>query len=495
MNSIAPSAARRFSAVSAVHGLRARWSGEAGYHEVLQRAVPLIISTGSFSVQHFINRIFLSHHSQVSLAASMPAGMTSYTLVCFFIGTASYATTFVAQYFGAGEKRRVGAAVWQAIYFAALAGVVLPLAAPLAEAVFGFAGHAPEVRREECLYFKIVMVWGFFPIFSNAVSSFFTGLGRNWVVMAVNIFATTLNILFDYVLIFGRCGFPEMGIRGAAWASNIAAAAAALAFAALMFTRANERDFAVFSAWRFDRALFARLLRFGAPSGAHFMLDLLSFTLFMLVVGRIGTSELSATNIAFNINSIAFMPMLGFGIAVSTLVGQRLGENNPALAEKSVWSAFHLAFAYMAAISLLYVAFPGTFLAPFVPSLDATAFAPIYQITKNLLYFVAAYCMLDTLNIIFAGALKGAGDTRYVMVVSVAMAWGIMVIPTWLACTYFGQGIYAAWIFLSAFVMTLGFGFLVRFLRGKWKEMRVIECPAPVIPTSDEPSPCEEARF
>ena len=110
--------------ISSFDALRNRWAAPSGYREVLQRAIPLVVSTGTFSVQHFVNRIFLSQYSQTSLAASMPAGMSSFTLVAFFIGTAAYATSFVAQYFGAKEYRRIGPAVWQGIYFACLAGIL-----------------------------------------------------------------------------------------------------------------------------------------------------------------------------------------------------------------------------------------------------------------------------------------------------------------------------------------------------------------------------------
>jgi len=451
-------------------------------------AVPLILSTGSWSIQHFVDRMFLTWHSPAAMAASLPAGMLAFTIISFFLGTATYTNTFVAQYFGSGRHDRVGASVWQAVRFAVLAGALLPFLALVSRPFFDLIGHEAPVRVLESRYFAILIMGSGFTIYSGALSSFYTGLGKNWPVMWVNIAITAVNLTLDYGLIFGHWGLPAWGIAGAAWATNIANGFGAVVFTFLVFSRGNERDFAARRARGFDRDLFRRLMRFGTPSGAQFMLDVLAFTLFVFVIGRIGTVELAATNVAFQINTLAFMPMIGFGIATSTLVGQWLGRGNPRMAARAAWSAFHLTFAYMASIALFYVLAPSIFIDPFAAKADPEAFEEVRALATTILYFVAIYSVFDTMNIIFASALKGAGDTRFVMMVSVGLAWALMVIPTWAVCGIGNGGIFAAWTFLSLYVIVVGFGFLARFLHGKWRTMRVIEAPAPgpVPPTLPE---------
>jgi len=462
---------------SRVEAAETLWSRPAGYRDVLQMAVPLVLSTSSWTIQSFVDRMFLFWYTPEAMAAALSAGFLSFTIISFFIGTASYANTFVAQYHGAGQPRRLGPSIWQAVYFSLVAGLLLPVFWPLARPIFQLVGHEPVVQDLEARYFRIMMFGAIFTIYTNAVSSLYTGLGKNWPIMWVNALVTAVNVALDYALIFGHWGFPEWGIEGAAWATILANGAGALVFTFLVFSSRNERAYATRSGRRFDRRLFGRMMFFGLPSGIQFMLDMVSWTLFVFIVGRIGTLELIATTVSFQINTLAFMPMIGFGIATSTLVGQWLGRDKPELASRATWSSFHLTFVYMATVAVLYVVVPWVFIEPFAAKADPAKIPEISQLATVILRFVAVYSIFDTLNVIFASALRGAGDTRFVMVGSVALAWVVMVIPTAALCGRGKGGIYLAWTFASAYVVLLGLGFLVRFLLGKWRTMRVIERP------------------
>jgi multidrug resistance protein, MATE family len=246
-----------------------------------------------------------------------------------------------------------------------------------------------------------------------------------------------------------------------------------------------REEFATLHGWRFDPKLFRRLLRFGGPNGLNFMLDIMAFSLFILVVGKLGAIPLAATNLAFNVNSLAFMPLIGCGIAISTMVGQRLGRDAPAEAEYCTWTGFHMAFAYMGTMVLGYVFLPEFFLSPFgLHALDAD-FIEARDTAIILLRFVAIYCLFDAFYMVFTAALKGAGDTRFIMWVSVTMAWAIMVIPSFVALTYFDAGLFVLWGFICAFIIVMGMVFFLRFRAGKWKSMRVIE-QAPVVEKGEE---------
>jgi multidrug resistance protein, MATE family len=452
-----------------------RWSDDGGYRDVLRIAIPLVLSTGALSIQHFIDRMFLSWYSPEAIAAAMPAGVLNFTISSLFLGTASFVSTFVAQYYGARQYDYIGRIVWQGLYFSLIAMLVILAFIPLADPIFRLADHSPEVRVLEIQYFIILCLGGFFPVASAAMSGLFSGLGKTWTVMWVNLVATGINIVMTYLLVFGLAGFPEMGIRGAAWATVMYGITSCLLFSVLMLRRPLRRRFHTWGGRRFNGAMFRRLLFFGIPAGIQFFLDMLGFTVFLLLVGRIGKIELAATNIAFNISMLAFLPMMGLGIAISVLVGQNLGRDNPQRAAFSTWSGTHLSFCYMSIIAALFVFAPGFFLSLFGHRSDPVAFQPIYEYGVVLLRFAALYSLFDTLNITFASALKGAGDTRFVMKAIVAASWLIMVIPTYLSIMVFEQHLFVAWGFATAYVVVLGFIFLYRFLQGKWKSMRVIE--------------------
>ncbi|MCX7677993.1 MAG: MATE family efflux transporter [Spirochaetes bacterium] len=452
-----------------------RWNEEAGGRRLVSMALPLIVSTGSWSIQHFVDRMFLAWYSPEALAASMPAGITNFTIMSFFIGIASFVSTFVAQYVGANQPKMVGPILWQGLYLSIIGGVVLFVCAFFSEEIFAHAGHEQPIQKLEVVYFRILCYGAFPAIGSSALASFFIGRGENALVMWNNLATTAINLFLDYLLIFGNWGFPRLGIEGAAWATVCAGVFNFALYAVCIYTKKNNLQYHTIRGWAIKPLLFVRLLRFGFPNGVQFFIDVAGYTIFLLLVGKLGTVALAATNIAFNINTLAFMPMIGFGIAVSTMVGQFIGAGRPNEAERVSKVGFLLTFAYMLGISFFYVVTPYVFIQPFSSNSQTVDFTQIYELTKVLLRFVAVYSLFDTASIIFASAIKGAGDTRFVMLVIASLSTSVLVIPTYLALNVFGFGIIACWTIATTYISLLGLVFYFRFRSGKWKSMKVIE--------------------
>ena len=468
--------------------LKYRWKIEGGYREVLVIAIPLILSTASWSVQHFVDRMFLTWYSPETIAAAMPAGMVHFSMVSIFMGTAGYVSTFVAQYYGAKRYRRIGPAIWQGVYVSIIGGLLILCVIPFAEPIFRMVGHSLQIRQHEVVYFQILCLGGGFYIASYALSGFYSGRGKTWPVMWVNTFTTAVNLILDYALIFGHWGFPELGIKGAGIATVAAGVFSFSVFLALLAAGNTNKTYHTIKGWRPERDLFLRLLRYGFPSGVQFFLEMAGFTGFILVVGRLGTASLAASNIAFNINTLAFMPMIGFGIAISVLVGQYLGADKTGLAQSATYSGFHLTFTYMVAIAAAYVLVPDIFVAPFAHQSDPQSFSEIYRYSVILLRFVAVYSLFDAMNIIFCSAIKGAGDTRYVMLVTVILSVFVLILPVYLVIEVLDSGLMIAWVVATVYVSLLGLTFYFRFLGGKWKTMRVIEQEVPLPVTKSAPT-------
>ncbi len=474
------------------NAFKERWQTRGGYGEFFALAVPLIMSTSLWSIQHFVNRMFLTWYSPESIAAAMPAGLLNFTIVSLFIGTASYTGTFVAQYFGAGMHGRIGPAVWQGIYFSLIGAAVSLLAMLFAGPIFDLTGHDPNVRVLEVAYFKVLSFASFPMIASSAMAGYFSGQSRPWPVFFVDIAVTLINIALDYCMIFGNFGFAEMGIRGAGIASVISACIAFFIYVLLTAFDKSSAECRFIKGRRFDKELFGRLLKYGFPSGIQFFIDMAGFTLFLLLVGRLGIINLAATNIAFNINTLAFMPMIGAGVTVSILTGQYLGMEKPELAVKSTWTGFHVTILYMGTVAALFAFAPGIFVNLYDAKSHAAEMARISALAAILLRFVALYSIFDSMNIIFSSTLKGAGDTRFVMVMIIMASILSLIVPTWLAVDVFKAGIYACWVIASAYVILLSFAFFLRFRSGRWKAMRVIERHASVIPVTI--AECPDAR-
>ena len=462
------------------------WKGQGGCGQVLKIALPLILSTSAMTIQLFVDRVFLMWYDREAMSAAMLAGILNFTAFSFFLGTAAYVNTFVSQYDGAGRPNRIGAAIWQSIYFSVAAGILMAGLFFFAEPIMNLVGHAESIRSYETTYYKILVIGAMPALLAASMSCFYTGRGKTLVVMWIAIVRTAVNIIFDYALIFGNWNMPRLGIAGAAIATVISTIVACMIYLILFFNQKNRRNFATARGWRFDRGLFGRLMRFGIPSGVQFMLDIFGFAMFIVFVGRIDTVSFAATSMTCQINTLSFLPMIGFSIATSTLVGRAIGRNDPALAQRSTYSAAAMTLTYMTLIAAGYWFFPQVFMYPFKSQADLAQFEAIRPIVEKLLCFVAVYCIFDTGNLIFSAALKGAGDTFFVMVSSTLLNWIVLVIPSCLAITFLKgrQSLYVAWFALTSYVSLLAILFLCRFLNGKWKTMRVIEMPVPTVPST-----------
>lgn len=443
--------------------------------ELLRVALPLIISSGSLSMMHVVDRIYLSWWSVEALAASMPAGVMFWTLLSLPFGIAVYTNTFVAQYSGAGRKERVAASIWQGVWLALAGGLVLAALAPFSATGFRLAGHAPEVLALESPYFSILCLGAAPSLLSAALSAFFSGRGQTLVVMWVNIFVTLVNVGLDYAMIFGVGPFPEMGVRGAAWATNIANITACTLFAVLVVRAARAEGYPIWTCQRIDWGLLGRFLRYGTPSGVQFLVDVGAFMLFVVLIGRIGKIELAATTIAFNLNSLAFIPMFGLGTAVMTLVGRRIGAGQAVLAVRTTRYAFALSAIYMLTFAGLYLALPELMLIPYGGSGNGESFDQVRPIVVMLLRFVALYSFFDAMAIIFGSAIRGAGDTSFSLWWTFGTGWLLMVLPAFLATRYTAHGLIGCWSAATFYIIVLGIGFAWRFRGGRWQSMSVIE--------------------
>jgi MATE family multidrug resistance protein len=454
-----------------------------GYAEVLKVAWPLIISMGSFTLMQFFDRVFLAWYSATAIQAALPAGILSFTLICFFMALAGYANTFVAQYHGAGDAEGCSRATAQGIWLALVSWPLMVALIPVGWWILRISHHEPEVLAAEKTYYTILMLGSVTTPLGAALSSFFTGRGDTVTNMYAHMSGNVVNLALDYAMIFGRWGFPEMGIAGAAWATVIAGFVAPAIFGVLYFRNPLRDLYRTRETLRLDLPLVRRMIKFGAPSAVHLFLDVASFALFVLMVGRLGAVALAASNIALAVNGLAFMPLLGISTAASILVGQYQGRRDAATAEKATWNSLRIGWIYMIAVGATFVLFPRAYFVFFeTRGAGGLTVDQLLPVGRWLLYMMAAWGLMDTTNLVLSGALKGAGDTRFVMIYSVCVAWGVWIAGEWLIIFALKRGVLAAWLWLTFYVFILAAGYWVRFRGGRWKTIEMIEAPAGITP-------------
>jgi MATE family multidrug resistance protein len=453
------------------------WLRRCGGRQVVALALPMVISHGMWAIMHLIDRLYLLRYSQAALAASLAPGMMQWALICLPMGIAGYANTFVAQYSGAGHPERIGRITWQAVWLSLATLPLAFLAGPIGEAIFTAVGHTPSSIVRETDYFAGLGIGAPALVLNAALSAFYTGRGKMALVMGANVFSSLVNIVLDYALIFGEFGAPEMGIYGAGLATSLANWSSVAVLALSMVRPSEARPTHLWRGLRFDGRLLLRLLRYGGPSGIPMMVEAIGFSALVLLVSRFDAAAAAATNLAFNVNAVAFVPMIGVGIAVTTLVGQHLAAGKPHLAERATWTALTLALAYQVVCAVVYLGLPDALLtlhARVASAEEGEPFEEVRRLTAFLLRFVAVYCVFDAMQIIFVGALKGAGDTLFILGVAVTVSAASIGIGL-AGEQWFGWQVIGWWCVLTGWICCLGTLYLARFVQGRWKRMRVIE--------------------
>ncbi|QHI70427.1 MATE family efflux transporter [Tichowtungia aerotolerans] len=443
------------------------------YRDLFQVALPLIITSASFTLLHFCDRMFLSWYSPVSIQAVVPAGILSFTLISFFMALCSIANSFVAQYYGAGDRENCSRSVAQSIFMACMSAPLIWLLIPVGIWMISASGHAPEVFEEEKVYLSILMIGGFNAPLTAATGSFYSGRGKTRIIMLVHLIGNSVNVVLNWFLIFGHGPFPELGIRGAALASLIAGFVAPSILLALYFSNKNNTSYFSRRTLRLDRKLFQRMLRFGLPSGVHMVLDVGSFSLFVLLLGRLGEVSFLASNIVLSVNMIAFMPSIGIGQAASVLVGQCMGRRDPAEAESAAWKAWKVGAVYTLITVTTFVLFPEFYIRMFARG--EAVFGEVFSTARLLLLFAAAWGVMEATNAVLSGALRGAGDTHFVMWFHTTVAWGFFALGEATIVLVLKGSVYACWGWAIAYFALLALGWIWRMKTDRWKRIELIE--------------------
>ena len=468
------------------------YQGRGGIANVAKVSFPLVVASIGHGINLFTDRVMLANYSSNAMAAAFPAGLTSFTMSCIFLGLVGYAGVFVAQYTGANQPRNVGKAVWQSIFLALIGGSVMALTTIFARPMFRWFGHDPSLLDMEVSYYCILSLGGFIPLVSSALSTFWGGRAKTRYIMVVNLIITLFNIPLNALLIFGlhvtvagvTVAIPEQGISGAAWGTIGAGLIGMLIYAAGFITPESREKYGTCSnpfAWD----IFKRMVRFGLPNSIQLVLDLATFNIFVILLGKISVEVLAASTVAMSAYSLAFNPMLGFGQAASILVGQGIGAKDIPFAERSVRSCRFLVICYSAVMMVIFIIFPGIILKMF--NLESES---VRHLAKIMLIFTSGYLLFDAFNILYGNAIRGAGDTRFAMWIGIAMGWLLFALPCSAAYWYFSGshalGVFGSeraqelctwtlWWICDIYIIQLGSAFYLRYRHGKWKTMNVID--------------------
>lgn len=449
-------------------------SGKGNLRDVLRTALPLALAMGAQAVNQFVDRVFLAHYSDDAIQASLPAGALSWLFVCLLVATAGYSGTFVAQFYGAGSKRDAAAAYGQGVWLALAALPILLLSIPLGNFLFAIAGHAPSILADEKAYYGILQIGGVFCVLGAVLSGYFAGQGRTRIVGVATCVGSLSNILLDWMFVFGNCGCGRWGIVGAGWATAIAAAVPCAILGSMTFFDKYLRGRRYIAALRPRGDLIRRIVRYGLPSGLHQFLDVATFSVFVMATGRLDALSLAVSNIVFTVNYISFAPLYGLGQGTIVLVGQYQGSGNTAASVRTTLSALVLGAVYVVLFALGVFLFSDIIMDVFRGPETSFDTAPFHSLGRTLMWIMLSWAAFDAVSLIVGGALKGAGDTKFVMFALLAISLGLWM-PAVFLVLHFSPSITLLWLTMPFYCCVCATTCIVRFVLGGWKRLRLVD--------------------
>jgi MATE family multidrug resistance protein len=452
-----------------------------GIAEMLAIALPMVISMACDGVMVFTDRLFLARISPVHMNASMGGGVMVTTFILFFIGLTGYSTALVAQYLGAGRKEKSATVTFQAIIISFASYPILLALRPLAMIFFKWMKIPPEQIVLQNIYFSIIIYGSLFGILRNSLSGFFSGIGKTRFIMIAALTSMIVNVGVNYILIFGKLGFPAMGIKGAAIGTVIGSFVGLIMLLFAYLTPSNRKEFKVLQSFRFDKEVMQKLLYFGYPQGLESFLNLMAFSSMIYIFYAQGNVVATATTIMFNWDYVSFIPLIGMEIGVTSLVGRYMGAGSPDIAHKATISGIKMGFIFSAICFVFFTLMPEPLVRMFHPTESTEVFEQAVPIAVTMLRIATLYVLAEAVMISFIGALRGAGDTHWAMRVSVILHW-LFVPLLWVFFNVFKLSAIGGWIGLVGFILVFCLVFALRYKQGKWRNMKVIDNPPMEVP-------------
>ena len=444
------------------------------YREILKLVWPLALGMINNAVMQFVDRAYLAHDSMRALEAVLPAGMLMWMFAGFFQSVVGYSSVFVGRYHGAGEEEKCRATYRVAMALAVVFGILSLFLIPAGGAILRATVSSPDLLRDELSYYNILM-YGAFGVYGQmAASSYFTGRGKTRIVFWANLVGNVINIALDPFLIFGWWGVPRMGIAGAAYATVFAmfVQMVILAGAAAREKEDERRAGLETRDGRRELVMLAgTILRFGVPAGLYTVLNMLSFTIFVFVTGGVGDLELAVSNACFTVNYLLVAPIEGFSLGASTLVSQALGRGDPEAAVGEARRTMALGVGFIAVCSAAVLVFAHPILEIFASRAGASADV-FHSLGFTLFVLMAAWQVFDAADVILSGALKGGGDTKFVLWWMLVVAFAI-----WLPIVFVVRRVHntmpALWATMIVYVVVILVGSWIRWRRGRWKMVKL----------------------
>ena len=435
---------------------------------IIRLALPVALENVLHMAVFIVDLIMVGRLGTVPVAAVGLAGALGFIIAMIFTALNVGTTALVARDFGAKQKDEARKVAGQSLLITLVFGItVSPFIFYFADNILVLMSAEENVVSLGSQYLKIVLSFFIFRLIILTGSSIFRGAGDTKTPMLITLVMNCVNILFNWLLIFGIWIFPRMEVAGAAWATSIAYTIGASLILYRLFSRKSILTISFKHIADVNISIIKRVLRISLPATIDASLTQMGYLFFVKIVTMLGTVSLAAHQIAIRIEALSFMPGFALGVATTTIVGQSLGANKPDLARLSMRKNCQIALVLMGFFAFIFLAFAKPMASIFHPEQDVLA--------------LSAYCVMIAaleqpalaIYIVYAGGLRGAGDTFSPMIVTIVgtlcihlpVAYIFGIVLEWgLAGIWFGAAL--DWIVRAIAVYIL-------FRKGRWRTIKV----------------------
>ena len=437
---------------------QAKWRQELAAMTTL--AIPVVLSELGWVAQGVVDTIMVGKLGPAAIGAVALGNAVYYTPSLFGIGLVLGLDTLVAQAYGRRDHEECHRWLAQGVYLACI--VTPPLMLLIAAVSFGFAhfGIVPQVAGMAGGYLRLLN-WGTLPLLLyGATRRYLQGVGQVRVITVTYLLANLLNWFGNWVLIYGKLGFPALGVNGSAISTCIARLGMAVALLGFAWRYERTRGHPLFRHWAAPSLLrLQQLIRLGAPAAGQIILEVGAWNLATFSAGYLDPVALATHSIALNYASISYMVPLGVSAAAAVSVGHAVGAGDPERARRAGWLALMLGTSFMLMAAVVFLVAPRPLIALYTHNTQVLAVGP------TLLWVAAAFQIFDGIQTVSTGALRGLGETRVPMFANLVGYWVLGLPLGLLLCFVLHWGIYGLWIGLTLALIVIAVTLLLRWRR------------------------------
>lgn len=459
--------------------------------KIMVLAWPAILENLLTTLIQFVNTAMVSHLGSVATAA---VGINT-PLIWMINGIVTSvgvgATALVARYIGAGDKDKARRVANQSILIGIFLGILFTLIILLlGNSIPIWLGADGVIAPLSAKYIKIMSITFVLYFTSLIAGAALRGAGNTKTPMRINVLMNIINIIGNFILIYpsrtlvlckgfklpmmGSIAIPRMqitlwganlGIEGAAISTALSQGIAGILFLIIISNEDCVLKLKLKDLFSIDRNLIKKVLYIGIPAAGERIIISSGQMAFTKIIAGLGTVQLAAHYLANTAESISYMPAYGLAVAATTLVGQSLGVDDTEKAEKYGYGAFKMGVLIMSLMACIFIFFPHYLIR-------------IFTNDPVVIYHASSVLRIEALSqpffassIVLSGALRGAGDTRWPLYISMISMWGVRIILAWIMIGRFGLGLKSAWVAMVVDLAVRGILIFIRYKNGRWKNI------------------------